>query len=191
MISLPQNRVAKVILLGDGAVGKTSIRQRYLGKGFSSEYLMTIGADFSFSSIKIDDISLNCQIWDLAGQPRFAGVRRAYYSGCVGGILVFDRTYPETLDNSMLWLKELWKDSGHGPIPFILLGNKSDLIHENNLQLDDKAKSWVDDISEETLSAEGFKATYLKTSAKSGQNVNKAFELLAKEVLNYMELHKL
>lgn len=191
MSFLEEVRVVKIILLGDGAVGKTSLRRRFLGKGFSSEYLMTIGADFAFSSIQINEATLNCQIWDLAGQPRFSGVRKAYYSGCFGGILVFDRTRPKTLDNTMLWLKDLWKDSGHGPIPFILLGNKSDLLNEENLQLDEKAKSWAEGISEEIFPTKGFRATFLKTSAKTGLNVNKAFEVLGNEILNYMHLHDL
>ncbi|MFX0052099.1 MAG: Rab family GTPase [Candidatus Hermodarchaeota archaeon] len=184
---LKQMRVAKLILLGTGAVGKTSLRRKYLGEGFSSEYLMTIGADFAYTAIQLPSGVLKSQIWDIAGQPRFSVVRKTYYSGCVGGIIVFDRTRPDTLDSAMKWLEELWKNCGHGPIPVIILGNKSDLLQEEYLPIDNKAESWSKEISEKTLTSEGFRVSFLKTSAKTGLNVNIAFELIAKEVFNYIQ----
>ena len=84
--------VMKVVLCGDGAVGKTAIRQRYLGKGFQSTYLMTIGADFAVKEVNIKfketSYPIKFQIWDLAGQPRFEAVRGLYYAGCLGALMV-------------------------------------------------------------------------------------------------------
>ncbi|MHA2362866.1 MAG: GTP-binding protein [Candidatus Hodarchaeales archaeon] len=177
----------KLALLGEGAVGKTSLRRKYLGIKFTSEYLLTIGADFATNIIPVtENITFKAQIWDLAGQPRFSGVRKAYYLGCLGGLLIFDRTRPETLENTMNWLNELWNGSGRGPIPFIILGNKSDLLHEDHLKLEKKAKLWTKVFTDETVPKKGFKVHYLKTSAKTGLNVDKAFGLLAKEILNYI-----
>lgn len=68
----------KIVLAGDGAVGKTAIRERYLGKGFSSNYMMTIGADFALKEAHVREKSIKFQIWDLAGQPRFGTVRSVY-----------------------------------------------------------------------------------------------------------------
>ena len=68
-------RIFKVVLIGDGAVGKTSLRRNYLGKSFRENYLMTIGADFSVKQVPYEDYIVSLQIWDLAGQPRFSEVR--------------------------------------------------------------------------------------------------------------------
>lgn len=176
----------KIALLGDGAVGKTSLRKSYLGEGFSSEYLLTLGADFAMKTIQMDGKTIKFQIWDLSGQLRFSQVRKGYYAGCYGGILVFDRTRPESLESTMHWLNELWKNSGKGPIPFLILGNKSDLV-EGNLKIDKKAALWARTFTEETKKLKGFEVQYIKTSAKNGLNVDAAFNQLAKNIFNWIE----
>ena len=82
----------KIILAGDGAVGKTSLREQYLGRGFTGQYLQTIGADFALKTDTVAGENVKYQIWDLAGQPRFKTVRSVYYIGAVGALLVFDIT---------------------------------------------------------------------------------------------------
>ena len=90
----------KIVLCGDGAVGKTALRERFLGKGFSASYLQTIGADFATTdkqlNIFVDGQSqiktARFQIWDLAGQPRFKVVSDLYYRGAVGALCFFDIT---------------------------------------------------------------------------------------------------
>ena len=98
----------KVCLLGDGAVGKTALRKRYLGKQFSSGYVMTIGADFAVKKTEINTNdgtkSVKFQIWDLAGQPRFNSVRELYYKGSHGGLLVFDITRRDSFSNLNSWV---------------------------------------------------------------------------------------
>ncbi|MHA2203636.1 MAG: Rab family GTPase, partial [Candidatus Hodarchaeales archaeon] len=116
----------KICLLGDGGVGKTSLRERFLGKGFQSGYILTIGADFAVQNLEIDGTQYKFQIWDLAGQQRFEAVRALYYKGSHGAILVFDRTRPESLFNLENWKRELFTNVGR-QIPYIILGNKSDL----------------------------------------------------------------
>ena len=127
------------------------------------------------------------QIWDLSGQLRFSQVRKGYYNGCSGGILVFDRTRPESLENTMHWLNELWKNSGKGPVPFLILGNKSDLLSEKNSKLDKKAHLWAKTFTEETKPLKGFEVQYIETSAKTGANVDLAFNLLAKNIFDWIE----
>lgn len=180
-----QTHAIKIALLGDGAVGKTSLRKSYLGESFSSEYLLTLGADFAMKTTRYEDKNIKFQIWDLSGQLRFSQVRQGYYNGCYGGILVFDRTRPETLENTMAWLQELWKNSGNGPVPFLILGNKSDLVEKTN-ELDKKAELWARTFTEETRLRKGFEVTYLQTSAKTGLNVEYAFDLLAKNVFSWI-----
>ena len=71
--------LVKIVLAGDGAVGKTTLRRRYLGEGFQASYMMTIGADFAVKRVDIGGKTITFQIWDLAGQPRFQMVRELYY----------------------------------------------------------------------------------------------------------------
>ncbi|MHA1115558.1 MAG: Rab family GTPase, partial [Candidatus Heimdallarchaeaceae archaeon] len=80
----------KIVLAGDGAVGKTSIRERYMGKGFTGDYLKTIGADFASKKVKVEDNDITFQIWDLAGQESYSAVRTTFYKGAIAAWLVFD-----------------------------------------------------------------------------------------------------
>ena len=88
----------KIVLAGDGAVGKTSLRKRYMGKGFGS-YEPTLGADFVIYDTEIDTTIIKFQIWDLSGRPRFKEVVKDYYEGSAGAIVVYDVTRPDSLDN--------------------------------------------------------------------------------------------
>jgi Ras-related protein Rab-1A len=185
-----ETHAIKIALLGDGGVGKTSIRKSYLGEAFSSEYLLTLGADFAMKTTEFNGKEIKFQIWDLSGQLRFSQVRQGYYNGCYGGILIFDRTRPDTLDDTMEWLTELWKNSGKGPVPFLILGNKSDLV-PGNVDLDKKARLWAKTFTEETEHLKGFSVSYLQTSAKTGQNVEKAFNLLAKQIFSWIEFQNI
>lgn len=182
MIRLP---LYKICLLGDGGVGKTSLRERFLGKGFQSGYILTIGADFAVQDLDIEGIKYKFQIWDLAGQQRFSAVRALYYKGSHGAILVFDRTRPESLLNLDIWKEELFSNVGR-QIPYILLGNKSDLdntIEQNILDtFIERSQSEITDIP--------YQIKYLDTSAKSGVNVTEAFTLLAKTIQGYIEEYR-
>ena len=72
-------RLWKIVLVGDGAVGKTSLRKQYLGLGFETDYLSTMGADFALHDTSIEDTQIRWQIWDLAGQPVFKDVVKGLY----------------------------------------------------------------------------------------------------------------
>ena len=76
-------------LIGDGFVGKTSIRREYLKEGFKASYLPTLGVDFAQKVIDFDGVPTNLVIWDIAGQPAYQGLRRRYYEGSSGLILAF------------------------------------------------------------------------------------------------------
>ena len=177
----------KITLMGDGAVGKTALRERYLGKGFSSKYMMTIGADFALKETEIGGRPLKFQIWDLAGQPRFGAVRSVYYLGCLGGLLLFDVTRPETFQNAEQWVNEYWKHNGKGKIPFVLLGNKVDLRDQfPNSITDEQALEYCERMSEQTAET-GFDVKYMATSAKTGLNVDDAFATLGEVYFKFVE----
>jgi Ras-related protein Rab-7A len=180
--------VLKIALLGDGAVGKTSLRTRYLGEGFTAQYSETIGADFALKFAKIqykgEERLIKCQIWDIAGQPRYTQVRSILFDRSDGGLLLFDLSNRESFVNAHSWLKTYVQYAGVGAI--VLIGNKSDLRDEGgNISLVSKqdGEEMARKLSEE------FKRPipYLETSAKSGLNVEQAFEILAKNYLDATE----
>jgi small GTP-binding protein len=175
----------KICLLGDGGVGKTSLRERFLGKGFQSGYILTIGADFAVQNLPIDGVQYKFQIWDLAGQQRFSAVRALYYKGSHGAILVFDQTRIDSLYNLESWKKELYTNVGR-EIPFVVLGNKSDLPEAIETS---EVEKFINKTQSETQDIP-FDVKFLKTSAKSGLNVTEAFELLGLTIKSYIEKYR-
>ncbi|MHA1533051.1 MAG: Rab family GTPase [Candidatus Heimdallarchaeota archaeon] len=161
MSDTQKKSVYKIVLLGDGAVGKTSIRQQYLGKGFKEGYSMTIGADFCVKRVELSTMIITFQIWDLAGQQRFDVVREVYYRGSSGALLVFDVSNASSFENLPAWLNELTKNNYERIVPIVLIGNKTDL------------------------------RGYLETSAKTGLNVDEAFMLLSKQIESFLDKYQL
>ncbi|MFX1537880.1 MAG: Rab family GTPase, partial [Promethearchaeota archaeon] len=185
-----EHHTLKVILIGDGAVGKTSIRRRYLGEGFQIDYQMTIGADLA---AKTSDIvytggkQIKYLIWDLAGQPRFTNVRKIYYMSAVGALVVFDITRPESYQNIVKWMNELWRNNGRGPVPLIVLANKTDLCKAGLPCVSkEKIQAFVSRLSQISEKYRGFKIYFLPTSAKTGQNIEQAFELLGESIVDFL-----
>jgi len=180
--------VIKICLLGDGAVGKSALRQRFMGEQFHQSYLLTIGADFAAKDIKCAGTDIRFQIWDLAGQTHFSSVRSLYYKGCMGALAVYDVTRPATFDNLEAWCNEFWNNNGSGIRPLVVLGNKTDLI--DSLPPEQIVGSRQGQIISEMLESKskdrGVKITYLDTSAKTGLNVDNAFICLGDLIIDYM-----
>ncbi|MHA1200554.1 MAG: Rab family GTPase [Candidatus Heimdallarchaeaceae archaeon] len=173
--------VFKITLIGDGAVGKTSIRNRYMGHGFSASHMMTLGADFSVVNKKMPNNELwRFQIWDLAGQPIFKEVRGRFYNGSMGALVVFDVTNKRSFKNCLMWIKELYKFCGKAVVPIILLANKSDLRTRRSVSLKD-AQKYVNILNKGTESF-NIKNHLIETSAKTGQNIDQAFEMLGNAI---------
>lgn len=129
-LSLMPSDLLKVILLGDAAVGKTSIRNRYLYGCFSHTYRTTIGADFITKDLVIDGRRVVLQIWDTAGQERFQSLGTYYYRGADACILCYDVNSMATFDHLARWREEFLLQSGvpdAASFPFLLLGNKTDV----------------------------------------------------------------
>lgn len=182
--------VYKIALIGDGGVGKTSIRERYMGNAFRAEYLLTVGADFAMCDDTIDGIPVRYQIWDLAGQDRFDCVRESYYNGCVGALLVYDVTRPESFYNMPKWINELWTNNKRGRVPIVVVANKVDLYNGNKSTISrDQGLSFANNLSNLTES-DGFLCHFIETSAKTGINIPQAFALLGINVLKFIEKHQ-
>ena len=173
--------VFKITLVGDGAVGKTSIRNRYMGRGFSASHLMTLGADFSvIKKEMVPNEIWRFQIWDLAGQPIFKEVRGRFYNGCMGALVVFDITNKQTLKNCTIWIRELYKYCGKNAVPIVLLANKADLRSRKSVSMKE-AEKFINILNKGTKNFNVVNHT-LETSAKSAQNINEAFELLGRSI---------
>ena len=170
----------KICLLGDPAVGKTSLIHRYVYDAFDDKYLSTIGAKITKKANLVQipeaglDVELSLLIWDIAGQRMFANVHQAYYKGAEGALLVADVTRRETFESIVSWISELFNVSGS--VPVLILANKYDLMKQGAI-----TEQEIEDIVGE------LGATYLFTSAKTGINVESAFgrisEFLARQAV--------
>lgn len=180
--------IVKIVLLGDGAVGKTTLRERFMGRGFTTSYLPTLGAEFVSKVLPITrpnkTISLRFQIWDLAGQPTFKQIRKLYYRDSVGLILVFDITRPESLYNLKTWLSEAITYSGSKKLSVVILGNKIDLRELDWVRAEEITQNLNEINKNDTLDSP---AIFYQTSAKTGENVNLAFETIGKKILDRYE----
>ncbi len=186
--------IGKVILLGDAKVGKTSILSRYTEGIFREEYSATIGANFVIKEIDLTKIldklnaidrekksfvrdqGLKLYFWDIGGQSDKLFVTEYYFLQAVGAMIVFNIANSKSFENLGFWISKL-KDLS-GEIPFVVIGNKSDLSNERAVE--------DQDILEKM---EEFKASYYETSAKLNENINKPFEDLSILILNNFKLH--
>ncbi|TET33127.1 MAG: GTP-binding protein [Candidatus Heimdallarchaeota archaeon] len=178
MSDIKREFVFKIVLMGEGSVGKTSIRSKFMGVGFKSEYIKTIGADFASKAIELGENKVHFQIWDLAGQKMYRHVRSSFYSGCKCGFLVFDLTQPVTLVKLEEWAEEAIAHSGGFLKIFIVLGNKSDLKDQIKIK-DEEIKKLIEKLRKK----KNIEAAYLATSAKTGENIAEAFEMMGKMFL--------
>ncbi len=185
---------AKIVLIGDGGVGKTAFRRTWLGEEFKTEYLMTIGADFALQEVPYyhpptkTTYAIKFKVWDLAGQPRFKAVRKLYYHGAVGALCFFDVTNQESYKNLVEWIQSYWSLNGIGKSPLIIIGSKCDLRDNPgfpNQVPTHYGKEYAVELSKLLKEKLGFSVQYLETSAKDRINVDEGFKLLAKEIVSY------
>ena len=174
----PKKTVFKLVLLGDGGVGKTSIRRRYLGEGFSFEYMMTVGAEFA---IKRFNNGIAVQIWDLAGQPRFDTVRKVYYQGTSAAVLVYDISREDTFYSIPNWITEVLNfRHSDKPLPLALVANKSDLQSDGTCPFVDleRGLEYAKDLSNWA----NMEVPFIETSAKTGFNVDLMFDTIMENI---------
>jgi small GTP-binding protein len=168
--------VLKLLLMGDGAVGKTSLILRFIENKFKEDYSMSLGVDFLTKTIRFIDTQDNIrhvslQLWDIAGQSRHVSYSHLYLKGALGAFYVFDLTRGDTL----VRIQERWQAQVLRVAPkslSLLIGNKVDLkpgVTKTQVNNARKKMHVID---------------YITTSAKTGKNVNEAFQTMTTSILN-------
>ncbi|MFX1307423.1 MAG: Rab family GTPase [Promethearchaeota archaeon] len=161
----------KIIIIGEPAVGKTSLVKKFISGQFSKDYRSSIGTNIFAKKIKLEnDIDTSLQLWDIAGQERWTNMRHLYYAGAKGVIIVGDLTRRSTFDQiERFWVPDVNKYCNLAPI--LLLANKCDLESQ---------------ISNTEIISVGERINALSifnTSAKTGENVESAFKIISKKAI--------
>jgi Ras-related protein Rab-1A len=165
---MSQLMVLKVVVAGDGAVGKTSLIRRYCEGKFEHTRVTTIGVDFQTKTVELPERTVKLSIWDMAGQERFAVVRSGFYRGSRAAALVYDVTDPQSLTDLARWREEILEAVQEQN--FLVVGNKVDL---ERVVAEEEGKAFADSIG----------APYLETSALNGTGVKWLFQGLARLAL--------
>ena len=170
-----KNVVIKIALLGDPAVGKTSLINQYTQHRFKSDYQPTLGVNIIIKEFKIEKINIYVRLvlWDIAGQSKYDLSRRMFFQGCKGALFVYDMTRHSTFKNiEVKWLKDFQEFTEKNPI-YLLIGNKMDLKDSKSVSTD-VGKEFAEKINA---------SDFIETSAKNGDNVENAFRKLVNQVL--------
>ena len=167
----------KICLIGSFSVGKTSLVRRFVTGGFDEKYQTTIGVKIDKKEIVLSNQTIKFVLWDLEGPDEFAELRTTYLRGAAGYFLVVDATRPKTLDVAQELNQKVTESIDSKP--FLLLVNKADLSEERRI------------LSNELQACVESGWTVLETSAKTGRNVEKAFEVLAQRLMEDTEARTL
>lgn len=168
--------VFKIVVIGDGRVGKTSLIQKFTRSSFKEDYTKTIGAHLSNYDYQINEDKIRLQFWDIAGQDKFHFLRPSFFNRSRAGIIVYsleeNKLGVESFKNIHDWYDEIKKYCGD--IPIMIFANKVDLIDENQ----------VNESSIKELVEENNLLGYRITSAKTGNGVTDAFNDLIETLYN-------
>lgn len=166
----------KIVVIGDTGVGKTSLINQFILKKFEKDYISTIGVNILLKDLELEvnNVSNKVQLmfWDVGGQEKFSNVRHMFYKGANAAIVVYDLTRPATFLKVPDFLQDL-ENTLQKKIPFVILGNKDDLQDMRHVEPENAEKL------RETKNGLAF----FETSAKTGDNVKKSFQLIAESCL--------
>lgn len=167
--------VFKLVLLGSGSVGKSSLALRFVKDDFKS-ILPTVGCAFFTKVVEMGTASLKFEIWDTAGQEKYHSVCHLYFRGANAALLVYDITSKDSFGKAQQWLKDLEKEFSPGEVVVMLVGNKTDLGQEREVTFEDGKEF-----------AESHNLLFMETSAKLNHQVTEAFGAVARELLQREE----
>jgi small GTP-binding protein len=161
----------KVMMLGDASVGKTSLTLRYISGFFLEDLKLTIGVDFYSKTTDFDNKKVKLQIWDFGGEERFRFLLSQYCKGANGAFFLYDITNRITLDHLPDWTQIIREHAGD--IPIMLIGSKLDLERFRSVPRE-----------EGILAAKKYNlSSFVELSSKTGQNVDKAFEVITETLI--------
>ncbi|CAK9859058.1 unnamed protein product [Sphagnum jensenii] len=161
----------KLVLLGDGRVGKTSLVLRYVDNVFSDKQVATVQASYLTKRLTVDGESVTLSIWDTAGQERFHALGPIYYRDADAALLVYNLLCKDSFNRVQSWVKELRKMANKN-IVLVIAGNKSDMDKMQHLNVGDAERY-----------AESIGATHFVTSAKLNTGIDEVFLDVARRVL--------
>ncbi|KAI4902739.1 hypothetical protein NFI96_014056 [Prochilodus magdalenae] len=164
----------KVVVVGNGAVGKSSMIQRYCKGIFTKDYKKTIGVDFLERQIIVNEEDVRLMLWDTAGQEEFDAITKAYYRGAQACVLVFSTTDRESFEAISSWREKVEMEVGD--IPTVLVQNKIDLLDDTVIKNEEA----------EGL-AKKLKLRFYRASVKEDLNVNEVFKYLAEKYLQRLK----
>jgi Ras-related protein Rab-1A len=170
--------IFRICIIGDCAVGKTSLLTRFCDNTFKESYNNTIGVDFRVITLKYQNYILKLHLWDTAGQERFKSIALNYFRSSHGFIFVYDISEANTFNNVKKWMDLAFSNSKNVGINF-LVGNKNDLEESRKVQKADAAKF-----------AKEKKLIYFETSAKTNENVEKVFIYFTYKLFKYFSENK-
>ena len=168
--------IFKIVLVGDTCVGKSCILVRFSDDIFNDSYVTTIGVDFRFKTMVVNNKVAKIQIWDTAGQERYRSITTAYYRGAAAIIICCDCTNKESFNNINNWIEEIGKYTDKDSVDKIVLMNKCDLVEERCID-----KNEINKFEKES----GIKV--LEVSAKTGEGIDKAFEYVIAKLIDKNE----
>ena len=161
----------KVVTLGEGRVGKTSLTLKFVRDTFLDSQESTLKANFLTKDVNSDGQSVRLNIWDTAGQEKFRSIASNYYRQAKGALIVYDITDKSSFARVVEWVKEL-NQQGEPDICLAIVGNKCD--KESDRQI----------TKQETVEyARRIGALHFNTSAKTGKNVEQVFQDLSKQMV--------
>ncbi|XP_046735292.1 ras-related protein Rab-21 [Diprion similis] len=166
----------KVVLLGEGCVGKTSVALRYVEDKFNDKHITTLQASFLNKKLNINGKRVNLAIWDTAGQEKFHALGPIYYRMSNGAILVYDITDEDSFQKVKNWVKELKKMLG-SEICLVIAGNKLDLERDRNVT-QEEAEEYARQVG----------AVHFHTSAKQNQNIEEMFLDLTRRMMAHADI---
>ncbi|CAK7197426.1 Vacuolar protein sorting-associated protein 21 [Sporothrix eucalyptigena] len=175
----------KLVLLGEAAVGKSSLVLRFVNNDFQENKEPTIGAAFLTQKCNLPTRTIKFEIWDTAGQERFASLAPMYYRNAQAALVVYDLTKPTSLIKAKHWVAELQRQASPG-IVIALVGNKLDLTNDTSSgdggDADDSTDARKVSTEEAKTYADEESLLFFETSAKTGTNVNEVFNAIANAI---------
>ena len=156
----------EIIFIGDCSVGKTNIMSKYLKNEFNHNSYATLGVDYHQKHLRIENHTIQLQMWDTSGNERFKPLTSNHYKRTKAVIIVYDITHKDSFNSVDKWLKDYISINGNDSI-IILIGNKLDLKKKRQVTKE-----------EGELKAKQLKAEFFEVSALTGENIDKVFEML-------------